>query len=111
MSDLKERFDRERKEHPALMYMKGNALFPKCGYSAQALALLQSYGEKVHAVDVLVEPGVRDGIKAYTGFPTIPQIFLRGEFIGGLDILMQMHEAGELKAKLGTSAPESTKPA
>lgn len=95
---LKQRFDQEVKAHKVVIYMKGNALFPRCGFSAAALQLLQRYGQ-VHAVDVLADPALRDGIKAYTSWPTIPQIFINGQFVGGSDIVRDLEEQGEL-AKL-----------
>lgn len=93
--ELKARFDEETRSHRIVLYMKGNALFPQCGFSARALQLLQPFGE-VHTVDVLSNPEVREGIKKYTNWPTIPQIFINGQFIGGSDILMELAERGEL---------------
>ena len=93
---LKARFDQEVKSHPLVIFMKGNALFPQCGFSAHALQLLKPYGE-VHTVDVLTDPGVRDAIKEYTGWPTIPQIFINGKFVGGRDIVAELSERGELE--------------
>ena len=79
--------------------MKGNALFPRCGFSAAAVQILQQYGP-VHAVDVLAEPEVREAIKEFTGWPTIPQAFIHGKFIGGSDILRELEERGELGAMI-----------
>ena len=93
--ELKARFDQETRSHKIVLFMKGNALFPQCGFSARALQLLQQYGE-VHTVDVLADPDIRQGIKEYTKWPTIPQIFINGEFVGGSDILMELAERGEL---------------
>jgi monothiol glutaredoxin len=95
--ELKARFDEEVRAHPIVLYMKGNALFPQCGFSAAALQTLSRYG-KVHAVDVLADPALRDGIKAYSGWPTIPQVFIRGKFVGGSDIVRELAERGELEA-------------
>jgi monothiol glutaredoxin len=95
--ELKQRFDDEIKKHKVVLYMKGNALFPMCGFSARALGLLQPLGP-VHTVDVLTDPGVRDGIKAYSNWPTIPQIYINGKFVGGSDILTELAERGELEA-------------
>ncbi len=92
---LKARFDKETSEHKVVMYMKGNALFPRCGFSAMALEILKRHGD-VHTVDVLAEPDVRDGIKTYTQWPTIPQVFIGGKFIGGSDIVRELEERGEL---------------
>jgi monothiol glutaredoxin len=94
--ELKDRFDVEIKDHPIVLYMKGNALFPRCGFSATALAILQQFGP-VHTVDVLEEPDVRDGIKEYSTWPTIPQVYIHGKFIGGSDIVRQLFESGELE--------------
>ncbi|XXF79883.1 Grx4 family monothiol glutaredoxin [Myxococcaceae bacterium GXIMD 01537] len=93
--ELKARFDALVGSHKIVLFMKGNALFPQCGFSARALQLLKPYGE-VHTVDVLAEPEVRDGIKQYSNWPTIPQVFIHGKFIGGSDILMELAERGEL---------------
>jgi len=95
--ELKARFDKEIQGNKVVVYMKGNALFPQCGFSARALQLLQPLGP-VHTVDVLTEPGVRDGIKAYSSWPTIPQIYINGKFVGGSDILGELAERGELEA-------------
>ena len=94
--ELKARFDEETRSHKVVLFMKGNALFPQCGFSARALHILKQYGD-VHTVDVLADPEVREGIKQYTNWPTIPQAFIHGKFIGGSDILMELHERGELK--------------
>lgn len=95
--DLKARFDKEIAEHPIVIYMKGTALFPRCGFSARALEALKPLGA-VHAVDVLMEPAVRDGIKEYSNWPTIPQVYIRGKFIGGSDIVAELAARGELEA-------------
>lgn len=95
--DLKARFDKEIAEHPIVIYMKGTALFPRCGFSARALEALKPLGA-VHAVDVLMEPDVRDGIKLYSNWPTIPQVYIRGKFIGGSDIIAELAARGELEA-------------
>ncbi|MBL8956752.1 MAG: Grx4 family monothiol glutaredoxin [Myxococcaceae bacterium] len=94
--ELKERFDKEIRENKIVLYMKGNALFPACGFSAKALGLLKPLG-KVHTVDVLTEPGVRDAIKAYSNWPTIPQVYINGKFVGGSDIVADLAERGELE--------------
>ncbi|MGV3625613.1 MAG: Grx4 family monothiol glutaredoxin [Archangium sp.] len=98
MSDeLKARFDAEIKAHPVVLYMKGNALFPRCGFSARALELLKPFGP-VHTVDVLADEAIREGIKKYSNWPTIPQIYIRGEFVGGSDIVNELASRGELEA-------------
>ena len=98
--ELKARFDRETSEHRVVLYMKGNKLFPRCGFSANALAALQAAGASdVYTVDVLAEPDVREAIKEYSGWPTLPQAFIGGQLVGGSDIVRDLAESGEL-AKL-----------
>ncbi|MFB1483071.1 Grx4 family monothiol glutaredoxin [Corallococcus sp. RDP092CA] len=94
---LKAQFDETVKSHPIVLFMKGNALFPQCGFSARALQLLQPLGQ-VHTVDVLADPAVRQGIKDYSNWPTIPQVYIHGKFVGGSDILMELDQSGELQA-------------
>ncbi len=94
---LKAQFDETVKSHPIVLFMKGNALFPQCGFSARALQLLQPLGP-VHTVDVLADPAVRQGIKDYSNWPTIPQVYIHGKFVGGSDILMELDQSGELQA-------------
>ena len=94
---LKAQFDETVKSHPIVLFMKGNALFPQCGFSARALQLLQPLGP-VHTVEVLADPAVRQGIKDYSNWPTIPQVYIHGKFVGGSDILMELDQSGELQA-------------
>jgi monothiol glutaredoxin len=100
--ELKARFEQETRSHKIVLFMKGNALFPQCGFSARALQVLQQYGE-VHTVDVLADPEIRQGIKDYTKWPTIPQVFINGEFVGGSDILLELEQSGELKSLVSAS--------
>lgn len=93
---LKNRFDAEIKAHPVVLFMKGNALFPRCGFSARALELLKPFGP-VHTVDVLSDNEVREGIKEYSSWPTIPQIYIHGQFVGGSDIVGDLAKSGELE--------------
>ena len=95
--ELKARFDKEIAENKIVVYMKGNPLFPACGFSARAVSLLKPLG-KLYTVDVLTDPGVRDGIKEYSSWPTIPQVYINGKFIGGSDIVADLAERGELAA-------------
>lgn len=98
--ELKARFDQETSQHRVVLYMKGNKLFPRCGFSANALAALQAAGATdVYTVDVLAEPDVREAIKEYSGWPTLPQAFIGGQLVGGSDIVRDLAESGEL-AKL-----------
>ncbi len=94
--ELKQRFDDEIKSNKVVIYMKGNQLFPACGFSAKAIELLRPYGA-LHTVDVLTTPGVRDGIKAYSNWPTIPQVYINGQFVGGSDIVAELASRGELE--------------
>ncbi|MDT8759378.1 Grx4 family monothiol glutaredoxin [Sphingomonas psychrotolerans] len=81
---------------PVLLFMKGSPLFPQCGFSSRAVAILNHLGVEFESVDVLQDQGVRQGIKAFSDWPTIPQLYVKGEFIGGSDIMMEMYESGEL---------------
>jgi monothiol glutaredoxin len=84
--------------------MKGTALFPQCGFSSRAVAILERLGSAYETVDVLQDPEIRAGIKDYSNWPTIPQLYVRGEFVGGSDIMMEMFESGELQQLLGQAA-------
>jgi monothiol glutaredoxin len=79
-----------------LLFMKGTPLFPQCGFSSRAIAILDHLGVEYATVDVLQDQGIRQGIKQYSDWPTIPQLYVKGEFVGGSDIMMEMYEAGEL---------------
>jgi monothiol glutaredoxin len=78
------------------LFMKGTALFPQCGFSSRAVAILDHLGVAYETVDVLQDPEIREGIKSFSDWPTIPQLYVKGEFVGGSDIMMEMYEAGEL---------------
>jgi monothiol glutaredoxin len=86
-----------------VLFMKGTPIFPQCGFSSQAVAVLERLDVPFHAVDVLADPEIRQGIKAYSDWPTIPQLYVKGEFIGGSDIMMEMFQAGELHQLLAES--------
>ena len=79
-----------------LLFMKGSPLFPQCGFSSRAVAILNHLGVEFESVDVLQDQGIRQGIKAFSDWPTIPQLYVKGEFVGGSDIMMEMYESGEL---------------
>ena len=87
-----------------VLFMKGTELFPQCGFSSRAVAILDRLGVPYKTVDVLQDPEVRQGIKEYSDWPTIPQLYVRGEFVGGSDIMMEMFESGELQQLVGTAA-------
>ena len=82
--------------HPVVLFMKGTQYFPQCGFSARAVSILEHHGVEPFTVDVLADPEIRAGIKVYSNWPTVPQLYVRGELVGGSDIMMEMHEAGEL---------------
>jgi monothiol glutaredoxin len=87
--------------NPVVLYMKGTPQFPQCGFSAAAVQMLQACGvDKFFSVDVLTDPEVRQGVKDYANWPTIPQLYVSGEFVGGCDIMREMYESGELQQLL-----------
>jgi monothiol glutaredoxin len=87
-------------ENPVVLFMKGNASFPQCGFSGRAIQILQALDTEFVTVDVLSNEAVRQGIKDYSNWPTIPQLYVKGEFLGGCDIMTEMYESGELKQAL-----------
>jgi monothiol glutaredoxin len=87
--------------HPVLVFMKGTKHFPQCGFSATVVEILRRSGVEFETVNVLADPEIREGIKEYASWPTIPQLYVRGQFIGGCDIVREMHESGELSSVLG----------
>ena len=82
--------------HPVLLFMKGNPKFPQCGFSSLACQILDASGANFHTVDVLQDQEIREGIKVFSNWPTIPQLYIKGEFIGGSDIMREMYETGDL---------------
>jgi len=101
MSDtILDQIDAIVKGNDIVLFMKGTPQMPQCGFSQQVASILNSYGVPYAAINVLLDPSVRQGIKDYSDWPTIPQIYIRGEFVGGCDILCEMHENGELKTML-----------
>ena len=93
-----DRIDNTVKSHDVVLFMKGTPLFPQCGFSSTAIAILDRLGVDYETVDVLADAAVRSGIKAYSDWPTVPQLYVKGEFLGGSDIMMEMYESGELTA-------------
>ena len=107
MSDVQQRIDQLVKTNDILLFMKGNASFPMCGFSGRAVQILKACGvdpKNIATVNVLDDQEIRQGIKDYSHWPTIPQLYVKGEFIGGSDIMMEMYESGELQQVLGTKA-------
>ena len=97
----------EVKGNDVVLFMKGNASFPMCGFSGRAIQILKACGvdpKQLKTVNVLEDDEIRQGIKDYSSWPTIPQLYVRGEFIGGSDILMEMYQSGELQQVLGANA-------
>ncbi len=88
-----------------VLFMKGTPLFPQCGFSSKAVAILDHLGAPYETIDVLQDMEVRQGIKAYSDWPTIPQLYIKGEFVGGSDIMIEMYEAGELHQALAGIIP------
>ena len=95
---IQEKIKQQITENNILLYMKGNAELPLCGFSARAVNILKACGVPFATIDVLQDEEIRNGIKIYSNWPTIPQLYVKGEFIGGSDILSEMYEAGELQA-------------
>ncbi|GAA4022302.1 Grx4 family monothiol glutaredoxin [Sphingomonas swuensis] len=104
MSDASQRIDALVKNNDVVLFMKGTALFPQCGFSSRAVAILDHLGTPYETVDVLADQEIRQGIKAYSDWPTIPQLYIKGEFVGGSDIMMEMFENGELQGLLAPQA-------
>ena len=109
MSDANSRISDLVTSNDVVLFMKGTPLFPQCGFSSKAIAILDHLGVAFESVDVLQDMEIRQGIKEYSDWPTIPQLYVKGEFLGGSDIMMEMYEAGELKqlmADEGVAAAE-----
>ncbi|MEA3079401.1 MAG: monothiol glutaredoxin [Sphingomonadales bacterium] len=104
MSDAQSRIDALVKSNDVVLFMKGTALFPQCGFSSRAIAILDHLGVPYETVDVLQDPEIRAGIKDYSEWPTIPQLYVKGEFVGGSDIMMEMFESGELQQLVAAEA-------
>ena len=104
MSDAKERIDALVQGNNVVLFMKGSALFPQCGFSSRAVAILDHLEVPYETVDVLQDQEIRQSIKEYSDWPTIPQLYVKGEFVGGSDIMMEMFESGELQQLLKAEA-------
>ena len=94
------RIEQEIGANPVMLYMKGTAMFPQCGFSARVVQILTHLGVQFGTANVLEDPALRDGIKAYSNWPTVPQLYVKGEFVGGCDIITEMFQAGELEMLL-----------
>src|SRR6187551_1677987 len=104
MSDTSNRIGEIVKGSDVVLFMKGSVLFPQCGFSSRAVAILDHLGVKFETVDVLQDQEIRTGIKEYSDWPTVPQLYVKGEFVGGSDIMMEMFESGELQQLVGAKA-------
>jgi monothiol glutaredoxin len=104
VTDAQSRIAEIVKSNDVVLFMKGTALFPQCGFSSRAIAILDRLGAPYETVDVLQDPEIRQGIKTYADWPTIPQLYVKGEFVGGSDIMMEMFESGELQELLNAEA-------
>ena len=100
MSDIQEKIERTVASNDVVLFMKGTPDFPQCGFSGRAVQILRACGTEFSTVDVLADDDIRQGIKHYSNWPTIPQLYVKGEFVGGSDILLEMYEKGELQQKL-----------
>jgi monothiol glutaredoxin len=104
VSDAQERIADIVRKNDVVLFMKGTPLFPQCGFSSRAVAILDRLERPYETVDVLQDPEIRQGIKEYSDWPTIPQLYVKGEFVGGSDIMMEMFESGELQELLSANA-------
>jgi len=103
MSDVQQRIDEIVKSGKVVLFMKGTSQFPMCGFSGRAIQVLKACGvDQLTTVNVLEDEGIRQGIKDYANWPTIPQLYINGEFVGGSDIMMEMYQSGELQQMLAT---------
>jgi len=97
MSDVANRIKEEITSNDVVLFMKGTPVFPQCGFSAAVVDVLSQLGVKFHGINILVDPELREGIKEFSQWPTIPQLYVKGEFVGGCDIVREMFETGELE--------------
>ena len=105
MTDDQQRIEELVKNHRVVLFMKGTAQFPMCGFSGRAIQILKACGvTDLKTVNVLEDDGIRQGIKAYSDWPTIPQLYVNGDFVGGSDIMTEMYQAGELQQAVGLAA-------
>jgi monothiol glutaredoxin len=100
--NVADRIKRDITDNDVVLFMKGTPVFPQCGFSAAVVQVLTHLGVKFKGIDVLADPSLRQGIKEFSSWPTIPQLYVKGEFVGGCDIIREMHETGELNELLST---------
>jgi monothiol glutaredoxin len=111
MPDVRERIEKLISENPVVLFMKGTPQFPQCGFSGQVIQILDYLGAPVVGVNVLEDDQIRQGIKEYANWPTIPQLYIKGEFVGGCDIAREMFQSGELAAMLTDAGIQLKSPA
>jgi monothiol glutaredoxin len=104
VTSARERIEEIVRGNDIVLFMKGTEVLPQCGFSSRAVAILEHVGAPFKTVDVLQDPDIRQAVKAYSDWPTIPQLYVKGEFVGGSDIMMEMFENGELQQLVGTPA-------
>ena len=104
--DVNERIKDQIENNAVLLYMKGTPDFPQCGFSGQTVAALKAVGKPFAFVNIFEDPEIRDGLKAYSNWPTFPQLYVNGELIGGCDIVVEMYHSGELHEILGAEKPQ-----
>ncbi len=100
MTNANDRIEALVSTNDIVLFMKGTPMFPQCGFSSTAVAILERLGVEFEGVDVLADPEIRAGVKEYSDWPTVPQLYVKGEFVGGSDIMMEMYQAGELTAMI-----------
>ena len=104
--DTNEQISQEVSGNDVVLFMKGSPVFPQCGFSAAVVEMLSNLGVKFKGIDVLTDPALRDGIKAFSNWPTIPQLYVKGEFVGGCDIIQEMYQSGEFEELLNKKGVE-----
>lgn len=102
--EIVERIESQLREHPVLLYMKGTPAFPQCGFSAKATQVLEACEAEFSTVNIFEEPDLREALKEYSNWPTYPQLYVKGELIGGCDIMLEMYQSGELQKLLKDAA-------
>ena len=110
-STVQDRIRDQIAEAPVVLYMKGTPVFPQCGFSAAVVQCLSHMGVKFKGIDILTDPSLRQGIKEFSQWPTIPQLYVKGEFVGGCDIVREMYQSGELQEMLKTKGVSFTEAA
>ena len=106
--DVVDRIKTQLSAAPVVLFMKGTPDFPQCGFSAQAVAALRACGAKFSTVNIFEDPELREGLKRYSNWPTYPQLYVKGELVGGCDIIIEMYKSGELKSLLAETAPATS---